>query len=233
MQARPMRSLLVCVAVLASACDLDLDFDLTGETVGKNGRAEFYYGGIDCFFGCSLDRPMVVGLEEVVHVQSTGGSGVPNGTVDLIPGGIAQLVSTDDGVNQGLTIRVRGESAGTTELQVRIQDGQLFDRVDLEVSTIDSIEIEVTVDEGAELVPGATGLVRSELFDSADRQLVGTGAVSWSVIEGEEHISVSNPFGSEILSGNWLSFEALSAGTVRLRADAIGGVTEDVTMVIE
>ncbi len=53
-----------------TACSLE-PFELGSETKGANGKLSFHYTSSQCGFGCSLDRPVVLGA--MITVQTTGG----------------------------------------------------------------------------------------------------------------------------------------------------------------
>lgn len=153
------------VAVGTSACSAQL-----GEsTAGELGRVDFSYGA-SCFFGCSMDRPVLIGAAERVDVTGDGDAqGVT--AVSTAPtiatfnlkrscaceqssgnSATGMTVDAHGGCPDGFTkscdnaIDMQALAAGDAKLELLDPQGKLLDRVTVHVRKASSVHFERSTD---------------------------------------------------------------------------------------
>ncbi len=155
---------LAAVALAAagtSACSMKLG----DSTSGDLGRVDFSYGA-SCFFGCSLDRPVLVGASERIDLTGPGDAqGVTAVSAEPAIAGFnlkrtcsceksssnsAEGMSTDaqgqcpDGFTKTCdnAVDMQALGAGDAKLELFDPQGQLLDRVTVHVRRASSVQFE-------------------------------------------------------------------------------------------
>lgn len=149
------------VAAGTSACSMQLGQSTTGDL----GRVDFSYGAT-CFFGCSMDRPVLVGGSERVDVTGQGNAeGVTAASTDPAiaefnlkrncsceqQSGNSATGTTVDAQGKCATgftktcdnaVDMRALAAGDTKLELFDAQGSLIDRVTVHVRKASSAEFQ-------------------------------------------------------------------------------------------
>jgi len=197
----------ICGFGLAAAgCDIEL-----GEsTLGDLGEVEFSYTS-GCFFGCSLDRPLLPGTVGRISVSDAGDaagvlascaeSGIA--TASVVRSCVCERggdgwaegapVEPDEACEQGFdkrcdnVIELAAHAPGDATLELhQPSDGELIDRVTVLVRQPNSAWLEndgVSLPAGSPLLlrVGQSDGVRVLMEDRDGRQLLVTGGVTWTI----------------------------------------------------
>jgi hypothetical protein len=140
-----MRTWVLLSMSLLAGCS---SFELGTETAGELRHVTFaYQTGRGCFFGCSLQSPMLRGTQEIVSAD--GPLSLSGATVSIEPKGVVQLGDIDsrptgDG-RQVLSLPVSAIGVGETRLSITDAKGALIDRVTLRVDDAARVSAEWAV----------------------------------------------------------------------------------------
>lgn len=217
-------SALTCLTLSALA---GCGFELGEDTTGDRGRLEFSYTE-ECLFGCSVRQPMMAGSTEEIRVT---GKRVRRGEVTVESSNESVLTFVgerrcDEDTCSAL-VDVTAHAPGEAELIVRDTDGDLVDRVTIEVRAPASFDIEASVETSANFTAGTefsmrtgqTLFMRTTVRDADGEQLRVSSGLVWK-IETPELAQFNewerDPEGKEFLNpdDDDMQLEATAAGEV-------------------
>lgn len=205
-----MRALvtLAVVGALAGCVGPGNDADGSG-TLGSEGRVRFAYQR-GCFFGCPIGQPLLAGSQQTVTLTGPGnalGVRVESSDTTLAdfaletqcyceqPSGSRIEIADDAGCRAGEDeqcenrVLMQAHDAGDVQLELHRADGDLLDRIELEVREAARAEFSITP-PGApgpietpdfELRVGDQAHVEVELYDAEGRELLAPVGVHWRV----------------------------------------------------
>jgi hypothetical protein len=230
-----------CTAKLGTATD------------GKDGRAEFAYGSLDCLFGCST-RPMMHGTEETIFVTAKTG---PLPALDVRSSGPAVVVTSSDAVccKQELTstscriaaglacaadekgavvVNVQGAAAGSSDIVLTQKDGSEWDRTTIEVADPARLELACNGSRDGAMTVGQTCNMDWKAFDATGRELQANTGVKLTLAPREvaafHHLIAADSWsedGDQTVLGPWVI--SLAPGDAEITA-AAGQTTSTMTL---
>jgi hypothetical protein len=173
------------ITLFTAGCSVDLG----RSTDGKDGRAQFQYGGLDCLFGCAIDQPMMHGTTETILVRAKSGdlpvlaakSTDPSVAITSTEvqcckhdsssatcrGGV-DLKSCNADEQASLTIVVAAATAGSADLVLTQSDGTEWDRATVTVA--EPARLAVTCASGSVAV-GTECVVGWKAYDAQGTEL--------------------------------------------------------------
>ncbi len=149
-----LRALPLPLFLVVTACS----FQVGSQTNGDQGRATFSYDA--CLFGCTVDQPMMDGTRESIQVHA---SSIPRVTVSSSDPSILGVgdathdccqsdgtcatvdLATVCGIGETtsfLHVNVVAQHAGTAKLELRTQDGNVFDSVSMTIASAASLSVQ-------------------------------------------------------------------------------------------
>ncbi len=140
-----MKGFLIALPLVLAACT----FHLGNSTAGADGHAQFAYSS--CFFGCSVDEPMMLGTEEHISVTASSipGVSISSSSPDVVSVlGATRSCCTSDGGCRTADVATACAAGETTTLDMTVdalgigtgtvslvkEDQSVFDEVTLEVA---------------------------------------------------------------------------------------------------
>jgi hypothetical protein len=145
-------------------------------------QANSSYG---CTFldGCALDRPLLVGVAELIAVTRDRGGAVAFESSDPA---VFTVGAPLDAEGSGVSVEVTAVGVGDAHLIMRRADGRVADQVELHVRTASAFEVEtvapVVLDGTRLTVPaGESGSVAAVLRDADGGHLLANQEVVWTV----------------------------------------------------
>jgi hypothetical protein len=146
------------VLPLAAGCSIKL-----GDTTdGQSGKATFAYEGQSCFFGCAVERSIMVGSSEPISIKGKDGS-LPAVSIEVENTEIARVTDTShscctktqnseacttasdetpcqSGQERTSSLRLQALHPGSTKLVLR-RDGDVYDQIPISVASPARIEV--------------------------------------------------------------------------------------------
>jgi hypothetical protein len=197
-------------AMTLSACSIELG----DETQGQQGKVSFQYTSLSCFFGCALDRPMLVGSKESISVRGPGVD-APDLRLSSSDPSVATFAvrracycerktsdestsitsSEGEGCDSGYThachntVDATAHGAGSADCILEDGSGALIDRATVRVDEAARAAI-LDEDKNAGVAPsfvakvGETLTVRAVLENARGQELLASEGVHWAV-EGD------------------------------------------------
>jgi hypothetical protein len=247
MHTRSISLSLLTSALFSALFSVGCSAKLGDSTDGENGRVELAYGELPCLFGCSLDRPMMRGTTESIHVwakdgnlpvldvRSTDTSVVVRRTAflcckrDVSGGGCrsaAGLQTCDAGEDGALDIAVEAAAAGHADLVLTEASGEEWDRATVEVAEPARLDLTCAYDtRKGDMSVGDECALSWTPFDGNGRELRASTGVKLTITPREvaafHHIISANTWsedGDQSVFGP--SVIGLAAGTAEVTAAA-------------
>jgi len=232
-------------------------------TLGLQGRIEFSYRG-GCFFGCPLEQPMLAGSSQTIDVSAPGdveGAKVRSSNQSVAEVALERECRCERDDFEGELqiandatcprpwnkhcdnrILVQSHAAGRTELTLTEHDGDLLDRVVLDVREADRIDLYVTRDDTVgrkppsdqTLTEGGKLQLEAELYARDGLELLAVDAVQWHSSAPE--VAVISAFllgrGGDVEAGNQVTIEAIAEGEATITVE-VPSASAELELVVE
>jgi hypothetical protein len=241
-----MRAHLLVVLSLA-ACN-----GLSESTEGELGRAVFEIDnsysdlGAECFIACGLDRPIMLGSNESIHVINPQGMPYVHGTssdpavftIEEHPSTrcnsttmdgdhYAECLAKGGEARYQFSYRVWTVGSGSAYLELRTEDGELYDRVPIDVHRASSLEFQIRNSEhdyeSADTIRlvGQHENIRVLVRDSDDNWMFANGGVTLELPD----MTVASFYGANVSTNRpYTELWPLARGSSSITAHA-GGLT--------
>lgn len=231
--------LLVSVSGCFSDVDLSLDLDLSPSSEGELGRLELAVNtGIDCVFGCELDRAFAAGTTELAYVGSVATS--QWAIVNVISGDPEIMaVTVTSSQDEELWLSLQAGVPGDVWLSVVGEVGAEVDRFFVQVRAPETIGINLFAEddrvEELELALGERSLLQASVVDADEGALFADGLVTFSVSSvGEVALGgiSERPSVQPSIRGDGVNLGGASTGVVTLRATTSLGLDQSVQVTV-
>jgi hypothetical protein len=232
---------LLSLALFACAGDSG-PFELEFGQSSPGQRTDIRYSWSDfnaCGFGCSLNSPLVTGSAARIHLDVPSGSlgSRSIAAVEVASGDAAiEMVGFEMNISGNSVDRyleLRGVSPGYADLDLFAEDGSLIDTIGVSVADVSEVALKPDITE-ATIAVGDSTTLWIELFDEQERNMVGYPPLTWTVVGGEDFVSLRNSPSSELPNtSNFAQLEALAEGTSTVLVETPGGVFTDIEIEVE
>jgi hypothetical protein len=208
----PTSRLLAALGFL-SACSSSLD---QGPSQGQLGHAQFAWdrGALGCLFGCDASAPMAV--RAIAHLEVVNADKLPAFTVASDQPGVIDFTAVE-----GHTISCEAHAAGKATVTLSdASSGSVVDRFDVHSEDVAKIAPQDSTEyvQRYEIMVGGTAELPFRLTGASGHDLVGIGAVDYSVTGGlgtpqVTLVSAVAQVLANVLAGTSQEYIDLTAGT--------------------
>jgi hypothetical protein len=211
---------LLVVATLAAFAMLVAGCGIGTKSEGQLGHASFAWE--ECFLGCSVaDNPMAAGgAQAQINVSLANGF-----SFNQVRSSNPSVATAAIGGSNGLNLALTSASPGQTQVQLIDASGKLVDQVTVSVTQTAKLNVSTGWNGAAPIVvEGSTQSFHVTTVDANNHTLIGTGSVTFEIVDPLQHED-------RLVFGDSVAFSGhAGAGTITARAPATS-VVQAVTIV--